>query len=357
VSAISGVDSYTGFKSLLAFAKVSGKIQYLLHTNIESDRYDPNDMGFLLAPNEFSGIARISYNQFKPTKKFLQSSYTLTLRPSYLYKPNVFTNFEIQTRAFWFFKNFWDASVTVNVQPQWTHDYFEMRTAGVMIKRTGYWYASIAGSSDSRKQFFFRYNAGFAESPIYDDAYISLNIAPRYRFNDHFSLDIDVKRDEDNGQYGYAFRNAAGVPIAGRRKVTTLTSIVNGIYNFNARMNLSARARHYWSKVEYETFFNVTPSGGITETSFMPGKNQNFNVFNIDMFYTWDFAYGSRFIIGWKNWLGADFNIPLESHKNYTSNARAVFQQPLGNEITCKLIYFLDYVKLKAKNPLRPSRS
>ena len=67
-----------------------------------------------------------------------------------------------------------------------------MRTAGVMIKRTGYWYAALAGSSDSRKQFFFRYNAGFAESPIYDDAYISLNIAPRYRFNDHFSLDIDV---------------------------------------------------------------------------------------------------------------------------------------------------------------------
>jgi hypothetical protein len=156
----------------------------------------------------------------------------------------VFTNFEIQTRAFWFFKNFWDASVTLNVQPQWTHDYFEMRTAGVMIKRTGYWYASIAGSSDSRKQFFFRYNAGFAESPIYDDAYISLNISPRYRFNDHFSLDIDVKRDEDNGQYGYAFRNAAGLPIAGRRKVTTLTSIVNGIYNFE-RILSNMRARDY----------------------------------------------------------------------------------------------------------------
>jgi hypothetical protein len=357
VSAISGIDNYTGFKSLLAFAKVSGKIQYLLHTNIESDKYDPNDMGFLLAPNEFSGIARISYNQFKPTKNFLQSSYTLTLRPSYLYKPNVFTNFEIQTRAFWFFKNFWDASVTLNIQPQWTHDYFEMRTAGVMIKRTGYWYASVAGSSDSRKQFFFRYNAGFAESPIYDDAYISLNFAPRYRFNDHFSLDIDLKRDEDNGQYGYAFRNAAGVPIAGRRKVTTFNSVVNAIYNFNARMNVSARARHYWSRVEYEKFFNVTPSGGITEIPFVTGKNQNFNVFNIDMFYTWDFAYGSRFIVGWKNWLGADFNLPYQSHKNYMSNARAVFQQPHGNEITCKLIYFLDYMKLKAKNPLKPSRS
>jgi hypothetical protein len=122
-------------------------------------------------------------------------------------------------------------------------------------------------------------------------------------------------------------------------------------------MNLSARARHYWRKVEYENFFNVTPSGGITEIPFVPGKNQNFNVFNIDMFYTWDFAYGSRFIIGWKSWLGSDFNIPMESHKNYLRNARAVFQQPLGNEVTCRLIYFLDYVKLKAKNPLKPSKS
>ena len=354
VSAISGVDNYTGFKNILAFAKVSGKVQYLLHTNIESDKYDPNDMGFLLAPNEFSGIARISYNQFKPTKRFLQSSYTLTLKPAFLYKPNVFANFEIQTRAFWFFKFFWDASVTLNIQPQWQHDYFEMRTAGVMIKRTGYWYASIAGSSDSRKQFFFRYNAGFAESPIPNDAYISFNIAPRYRFNDHFSLDLDIKRDEDNGQYGYAFRNTAGIPIAGRRKVTTVNSIVNAIYNFNARMNISARARHYWSKVAYENFFNVTPSGGLSEIAYVPGKNQNFNVFNIDMFYTWDFAYGSRFIIGWKNWLGSDFKLPYESYKNYTTNARAVFQQPHGNEITCKLIYYLDYMKLKVKNPLKP---
>ncbi len=349
-SQITGVDSYNGFSNTLSYAKVSGKLQYLLQNSIKSERYDPNDLGILRAPNDFSGVARISYNVFTPTKNFLSYSYSLTALPTYLYKPFKFSNFALQGKAFWFFKNFWDLTLSANVQPVWQRDYFELRTEGRMMKKTGYYYVSASGSSDSRKRFFLKYLLGYAESPLPNDPYYSLQIAPRYRFSEHFSLDVDVTRVHDHGNYGYAYRETSGEPVAGLRQMTNLTTIVNAIYNFSSRMNLSMRARHYWSKVLYDKFYYVDANGDLLPHAFVSGKDQNFNAFNLDMFYTWDFRYGSKLIIGYKNWLGNDFPINGINYKSYTGNLAQVFQQPHGNELTVRLIYYLDYLTMKKKN-------
>lgn len=349
-SQITGIDNYNGFKSVTSYAKVSGNIQYLLQNTIVSERYDPNDLGIQRAPNNFSGIARISYNMFTPTRKFLSYNYSLTVLPDYLYKPFKFSNIVLQGKGFWFFKNFWDLTFQANWQPVWQRDYFELRTEGRMMKKTPYWYASASGSSDSRKRFFLRYQLGFAESPLPNDPYLTFQVAPRYRFSEHFSLDIDVTRMHDHGNYGYAFREASGEPVAGRRQTTSVSTIVNGIYNFSSRMNLSLRARHYWSKVFYETFFYVDANGELLPHAFVPGKDQNFNAFNLDMFYTWDFKYGSRLIIGYKNWLGNDFPINGNDYKKYPGNLLQVFNQPHGSELTVRLIYYIDYLTLKRKH-------
>lgn len=348
-SHVTGRDNYNGFTHVVSYAKVSGKLQYLFQNVVESDRYDANDLGFLLAPNEVTTTARLSYNQFTPTKKFLSYNYSLTLTPTYLYKPFAYSNFMIQARAFWFFKNFWDLSINFNWQPDWQRDYFDLRTSGRMIRKTPYWYTSASGSSDSRKRYFIRFNLGFAESPIPNDPFIVTTIGQRYRFNEHFSLDLELRRDIDNGQFGYAYRASNGEPVAGRRKITNFTTLINGIYNFTPRMNLTLRGRHYWSKVIYQSFFDVTSDGWLVARPYVSGYDQNFNAFNLDMFYTWDFKYGSRFVIGWKNWLGADFPISGASHKNYMGNLRQIFQQPHGNEITFRLIYFIDYLSLQKR--------
>jgi hypothetical protein len=67
------------------------------------------------------------------------------------------------------------------------------------------------------------------------------------------------------------------------------------------------------------------------------------------MFYTWDFKYGSKLIIGYKNWLGNDFPINGVNYKNYVANLAQVFQQPHGNEVTVRLIYYIDYLSLQKK--------
>lgn len=350
-SQVAGVEKYTGFSSAISYGKVSGKLQYLVSNSIKSERYDPNDLGILRSPNEVSAVGRISYNSFTPTKHFLSYNYSLSILPVYLFKPFRFSNYVFQGKAFYFFKNFWDITFSGNWQPVWQRDFFELRTPGRVMKKTPYWYIGANGSSDSRKRFFMRYQLGFAESPLPQDPYFTWQIGPRYRFDEHFSLDLDVSGVSDRGNYGFAFREASGEPIAGRREMKSLTSIVNAIYNFSPRMNVSMRARHYWSKVNYTQFFNVDANGDLLPHAFVNGQDQNFNAFNLDMFYTWDFKYGSKLIIGYKNWLGTDFPINGMNYKSYLGNLGQVFQQPHGNELTVRLIYYLDYLSLQQKKP------
>jgi hypothetical protein len=350
-SYVKTTNPYSGFKSFLSAGKVSGKIQYNLNTNIESDRYDPNDLGILGAPNEVTTTAAFSYNQLTPTEKFNSFSYSFNVRHEMLYKPFTYANTRFNARGFWFFKNFWDASVSLSFQPWWQNDYFDLRTPGRMLKKVPFGFISIEGSSDSRKRLFGRWAFGFAESvDIKKDAFNFLRGGLRYRFNDRFSLDVFLNRTDDKGQFGYAFvREANGDPIIGRRRNTDFTTLINGIYNFTPRMNLTLRARHYWSRVRYESFFNVKEDGFWTDRAFINGRDQNFNVWNVDMFYTWDFNYGSRLIIGWKNWLGNDVQLNGIQFPNYTRNFRQILQEPLGNELTVRLIWFIDYNKLRRK--------
>lgn len=351
-SQISGQDRYTGFKTVTDYSKVSGHIQYLFENKIESDRYDPNDLGYLQAPNEVSGTARIGYYEFTPTKNFLSYNYSLTVLPSYLYKPFAFSNLTVQGKGFWYFKNFWDLTISGMWQPVWQRDYFDLRTPGRMIRKTPFYYVGFNGSSDSRKRFYMSMNAGFAESPLPDDPYFTITLGPRYRFNEHLSIDLSVGREHDHGNFGYAYRDASGEPIAGRRQTTNFTTVLNALYNFTSRMNLSLRARHYWSKVHYTNFYYVDSEGYLLPHAFMNNEDQNFNAFNLDMFYTWDFSYGSKLIIGYKNWLGDDFPINGFSYKSYGANLAQVFAQPHGNELTVRVIYYVDYLKLRRKKPV-----
>ena len=43
------VQPYNGFRATLNGGKVSGRVQYSGGVNVESDAYDPNDLGYLLS--------------------------------------------------------------------------------------------------------------------------------------------------------------------------------------------------------------------------------------------------------------------------------------------------------------------
>ena len=348
-SKIMGKNPYDGFSSMLSAQKVSGRFQFKATQTVESDKYDPNDLGFLQAPNEVTSKVQVSYNQFTPTKRFLSYSYSLSLTNTYLYKPFAWQEFSPSASAFYFFKNFWDLTVTYLSKPVWQNDYFELRTPGRMIRSMPWHYIGFNGSTDSRKRAFISFDFGYANTPAFDSAaFTKFKMGIRYRFSDRLSVELSNEGNTDRGNVGYAFiREANGEPIVGWRKVVQHTTLLTGIYNFTPRMFLTLRARHYWSKVNYEKFYNVDGKGNWLPRSFIPGSDNNYNAYNLDVFYTWDFMYGSRLIVGWKNWMPMDAAINGALYNKYGQNLRQVFRQPQGKELTLRLIYFLDYQKLK----------
>lgn len=348
-------ENYDGFKIELNGGKISGMWQWQTGINIESDRYDPNDLGFLQNNNSFEQFAELNLNFNTATKKYLIHRYKINVQNSYLYKPFVWNSFEINANAFYLFKNFWDFSLNFNSKPVADIDYFESRTPGLKLKRFAYVYLGISGSSDSRKKFFGSWDVGFAETPaVHDDPYFTFLLNARYRFSDKFQLSASFKREYDKGQWGFSYRDTISTllknyndPIIAFRKIITSNFVVNAQYNFTPRMNWTVRMRHNWTSIVNRSFHKLKADGDWNDIGFADGRNKNFNVFNIDMFYTWDFKWGSRLTVGWKNAIGENVSLNPYENTSYIKNLGQMFTNPHSNEVTIKVVYFLDYLTLK----------
>ncbi len=358
-STIFGEDRYDGFKNETQFGKVSGKWQWYVSNNTVSDNYNPNDLGFLLYPNEITSKGELSYNIFTANQTFLSQRYAFTALQSYLYKPFGYQQTVFTPAASWVFTNFWDLRVTVPIEPFWYNDYFELQTPGRQLKRAPYYSIFARGSSDSRKRLYVNWVLGFAEGPLPDDPYNVISLGARYRFSDKITLEASFKRQHDHGQWGLAnngkdfiFDNT-GEPVLARRQFTETISILSGTYSFTSRMNLTFRARHYWNRLLNTNLYYAEPDGYWVERLDMKPAdyNANYNIFNLDVFYTWDFRLGSRFILGYKNWLGNDFLDAVDGTRNtyYIKNIGAQFKQPHGNELTLRFIYFINYKEWQKK--------
>lgn len=349
-SKIWDANPYDGFNTTLKFGKVSGNWRYYGLANVESKNYDPNDLAILPAANEVTYRANVSYNQYKPTGNFIQYSFSLDNKLTYLYKPYAYGRYDITGSAFGIFKNFWDVTIKGQFTPS-NHDYFELRTDGRYIDYPLNYGFETSGSTDSRKKLYVRFSGLFARAPKFDNTYYAAGTGLRFRFSNKFTLDLQWDANKETNNLGYAFiRETNGEPIAGFRDVKTTASILSGIYNFTPRLNLTIRARHYWNEVKYLSFHNADSKGKLTNRAFINNWNENINIFNLDAFLTWDFRLGSRLIVGYKNWLGDEEYVPLPTTKNsYLHNLNEVFDLRHGNELTVKFIYFLDYNQLRKK--------
>ena len=206
----------------------------------------------------------------------------------------------------------------------------------------------MQGSTDSRKKLYVSYGGGYAHTEVAGGDYEYVNLGARYRFNNRFTLSLDATQEKDENQIGYAFlREANGEPIIGYRANADVTTVLSGIYNFTSRLNLTLRTRHYWNQVLYKDFFDVAANGSHSKRAFINGQNENYNLFNADAFLTWDFRYGSRVIVGYKNWIGNPYAVM--NQPNYFHNLTELFNSSHGNELTVKVIYFLDYNSLRKK--------
>lgn len=361
-------EAENGFSTNWGITKTSGNFQWGFTQIIESERYNPNDMGILFSPNENSSDVWVNYNRFKPWWKLNNFWSSAWVYNSMLYQPantwnttSMGLNFGGNTRSF---HNF---GFNGNVSPWGTHDYFEPRTEGfehyyhvpASVNLHG-WY-----NSDHRKPLTYRANGGARFFDEKGRRNARLNLGMRWRASDQLTLGMGIGYEEFWNNVGGLWSDQIyaevigyeSLPekaiILGRRHILGFNNDLNANYAFNNRMNIALFARHYWNRVMYNDFHNLQTDGTLRPSTYTgldpagnPLNNIAANYFNVDFVFTWRFAPGSDLLFVYKNFIGHQAYGRDVEH-DYGYNLGHLPQFPGSNSLSMKVLYFLDSEKAR----------
>ncbi|MBH8568077.1 carbohydrate binding family 9 domain-containing protein [Microvirga sp. STS02] len=359
------INDQDGYKYRLGVGKISGNFTWNLSHGIESDTYNPNDLGILFGNNNITESLDVSYGKYQPFWKVNNLYLFGNVTHSLLYKPTLYQalNFYLGANTT-FTKSFNQLGFDLNVDPV-THDFYEPRTATL-----GEYYVRVPENtrftfffnSDSRKPVAINWNAGF-QSYGHDERLVrarrtgySLGFYPRYRVNTHLTFRYSVDWSLRQNQIGYVNGglDAAqaldqpflGQILLGRRNVATVANVASVAYTFTNRMSFTLRVRHYTSNVRYLDFTTLGKDGAETPAAYQRNRDNTYNAFNVDAVYSWWFAPGSQISVVWKN-AGSTYLQANEATPQFFDNFNNTINTPHNNSLSVKVLYYLDYLTLK----------
>ena len=326
--------------------KFKGRFNFEVHRFFADKKYDQRDMGFFYNNNYVEHGGWFGYKWTQP-KGFYNNLYlNLNIAYSQMYKPRNYQYFQVSANINGQLKNLWRVGFNADWKPE-RHDYYESRIDGQMVRlpssyMTGFWM-----NSNSAKKFFGSVEFYHRWMPKYEGHGTDFYLSGNYRFSDKLSMGLSSFSQYVNNSLGFAEKISPDSSIFGLRQRRTVENTFNAKYNFNNKMGLTFRLRHYWSKVRYSKYFVLQDDGRQQDfATSEPYGNDNANFFNIDMNYTWQFAPGSFINVNWKS--SAElFNMRV--NEKYYDNFRNTMEEPQINNFSVKVIYFLDYLDLKKK--------
>lgn len=340
-----------GHRLFLQMGKTGGTFRAQYETEIMSDTYDPNDMGYLRRNNSVSHQVELSYNLYKPKGILLSSRNNLQFEYNSIFNPKAYSSFTISLNSFTQFKNYWYAGVNIGGAPFGRDDYFEPRVTGRYFHTDPGLMASGWVASDRNKAFSTRVSLYFGkEYSGYDKSFAGFGLSPTIRLNNRFQLSHDFNLKNSRNEIGYAGKTEAEDSVFfGQRMNRSISNTFSASYIFTKDIYLSVRLRHYWSKVDYtENYYLLEQDGRLSPTNDFSGTSDiNYNAFNIDMAYIWRFAPGSEMSLVWKNSIysyGSDVSL------DFLGNLSETLRAPQVNSLSVKILYYLDYQSLK-RNP------
>ena len=345
-------DTKTGYSQQLYFGKTSGRFNFNVWHELTDTKYSSNDMGYFTNNNFIDHGAWVGYRWTKPKDWYNRIGINFNVNVSHLFTPigtieekyqrsNFNFNGHVQTKKLLWFGSFW------NYTP-YQNDFYEPRNQGWFFQRG----SSLSGGAWIETNYSKKYS-GFAELSVrkffnfYDQVQVDLALGHTYRFSDKFSLNHRLSLNPRFNNVGYTWSDNSQIIFA-RRGVKTVENILTAKYNFTNMMGINLRIRHYYSSVDNKEFFNLQQVDGSLKPNpaFTTNANQNVNYFNVDMVYTWQFAPGSFINVVWKN---AVYDYTNVVEENYFKNFGNTMEADQNNNISFKVIYFLDYLQLKKK--------
>jgi hypothetical protein len=334
----------TGYAHMLSFNKTSGNLLFTLQQDLTDAKYNIRDMGIMNNPNYIDHYFWTGYRWLKPKSFYNRIQVNFNATYSRRFQPADYQAFYTNVNANIQFKNLWWAGVFVGRNAA-GNDFYEPRVDGRYYQTPGSWRYNVWFESNGAKKYYA--SAGFfmAFPELFKGRIIDLSIQHRYRFNDKFSLSHDLSGGPSKNDAGFYQQNGSEV-LFSRRDRLTLENILRAKYSFNNKSGITFRARHYWSKVEPMELYTLQADGKLQ--AYGPNgtaiQYRNINFFNIDAIYTVQFAPGSFINIVWKN---AIFNTDEDVRTKYLRNFTRTIEAPQNNNLSIKVLYFLDYLDIK----------
>jgi len=334
-----------GFASKMEFEKTEGEIRYSLRHRFADDIYDKNDLGFQRSNNYNDFLGNVSYQIFKPTKRFNSLRVRLFAGHFRRFSPNVTTGNYTQIAFNATDRKQLSYGLELGTNIGERVDFFEPRTEGRFWKRNGQFSTEASFTSDFRKRFAFEIELDYRSRYGTDEYSYELGLGPRFRVNDKLEFAYGFVLDQSFNQPGYVDTLDDETIIFGVRQNNQIENSFTSKYSFNDKSSISMSFRHYWSTVAYQDqYYELQEDGYLTPHPYQDNNDLNFNSWNLDLRYVWQFTRGSELVALYRNSIQSDDD---RSYLSFGENLRDLLEQPNGHLFSIKVIYFLDYNNVK----------
>jgi len=359
-----------GYSHNFNFRK-SGKWNFQIGEELADEKYDINDMGILFNNNYIDHYLWTAYRWLKPTNWYNRIQVNYNANYSLLYKKipgqkvdTKFQSYSTNINGNIQFKNLWFVGMYFGYVPE-GNDFYEPRTTGYSFKTPTRIQFNPWFETNSTKKYYANFGYFVGIRKLFNSPNHYINLSQRYRFSDKFSISLDLSYNparNDAGFYNKYYQTDANGNLVldangnkiledvlfSRRDRKTVENILSFKYNFNNKSGITLRARHYWSEVEVKELYDLQDDGTLITTKHtnVNKSNQSYNIFNIDAAYILQFAPGSFINIVWKD-QSETFNDV--TRYQYFRNFEKTLNTPQINNLSLKIIYYLDYLDFKKR--------
>lgn len=341
------IDNTFGYTYDISAGKVGGTWQYGYNRLVYSNTYDPNDLGYLAYNNLVMDKVNVSLNIFDPFWRLLNLRNEIAINYNRLHTPDTFTGFNMAYNLRALFDTRFFVMLRTNYRPLGNRDYFEPRVPGRFFETDPAWDYYAMFSTDYRKRVYLDGDITYGRiMSEYDQKEFGFELEPTFRVTNRLNLAYGLEVKRLNNDVGFVTVNEQADIYFGMRNTDVLINTLEGAFIFNNQLSVQLDFRHYWSVVEYtDKFYLLNEDGRLDEMEEDPGaKNINYNAFTVDMMLVWHFAPGSQLSLAWKNNIDSQV---AQLTRSYHDNLTHILRQPQINSLSLRLLYYLDYQKVK----------
>ena len=334
----------TGYNYHFDVSEEEGMFRYGTGMGVESEHFNPNDLGFLRQTNELVQFAWAQIRTLKPVWILNDANLEISESYAWLYEPRLYSSFNVEANWNVTFKNYMSTGGGLGIKPKEIHDHYEPRVDGRFYVIPGHAFGYMWIGSNSNKPFSISGWGGTSTTNAQGTKWKGMGLNPSWRVNNQIQINYSFDMDNMKDDHAFAEFDTLDNPVFGRRDQLTITNSIYSKFIFSRNLESDLRIRYYRSSVDYHEYFNLLEDGYLESRVYEADLDQVYNAFTVDAVMNWRFAPGSELTLTWKNAIfidGSDTDI------SFFDDLRGLRTEDQNNSLSLKLLYYLDAWDIK----------